>query len=246
MLKETLSRNLLPRKWKPLDVSRYPLCYWRSSPIISIRQECYRDLPTKATCLVDMIFIPTRYDKFLGISASMQWTRQLTERLESWLFHITLQPHCFWTSDSACEPELVQDFGETLEKSLNHQKSEGFVINLSRIRLSSNAWTEEPRDWCSIDDLDKFPAVSPDDLSRKLLVNGPVDHVIDLIPDSRPVSTSPYRVSGFEEEVWKSVQKLLCQGLFWPSASVWAAPGLFAPKKNGNLRLCEDYRTLNN
>ena len=35
-------------------------------------------------------------------------------------------------------------------------------------------------------------------------------------------------------------------GFIQPSASPWGASLLFAPKKNGKLRMCFDYRVLNN
>jgi hypothetical protein len=73
-----------------------------------------------------------------------------------------------------------------------------------------------------------------------------VDHRIDLIPEAKPYARTPYRLSKFEsEEMQKIVEELLVQGLIRPSTSPWAAPVLFAPKKDGKLRFCVDYRVLN-
>jgi hypothetical protein len=49
------------------------------------------------------------------------------------------------------------------------------------------------------------------------------------------------------EEVNKQITKLLDRGMIRPSSSPWSAPVLFAlnPKKDGSLRMCVDYRSLN-
>ena len=42
------------------------------------------------------------------------------------------------------------------------------------------------------------------------------------------------------------LQELLEKGFIRPSVSPWGVPVLFVKKKNGTLRLCIDYRQLNN
>ena len=46
-------------------------------------------------------------------------------------------------------------------------------------------------------------------------------------------------------ELKKQLQELLEKGFIWPSVSPWGAPVLFVKKKDGSLRLCIDYRRLN-
>jgi len=46
-------------------------------------------------------------------------------------------------------------------------------------------------------------------------------------------------------ELKKQLQELLDKGLIEPSMSPWGVPVLFVRKKDGNLRLCIDYRELN-
>jgi hypothetical protein len=46
-------------------------------------------------------------------------------------------------------------------------------------------------------------------------------------------------------ELKKNVEMLLDQGFIKPSTSPYAAPVLFTVKKGGALRMCVDYRALN-
>ena len=46
-------------------------------------------------------------------------------------------------------------------------------------------------------------------------------------------------------ELQRQIEVLLQAGIIRPSLSQYGAPVLFAPKKDGRLRLCVDYRALN-
>jgi hypothetical protein len=46
-------------------------------------------------------------------------------------------------------------------------------------------------------------------------------------------------------ELKTQLQELLDKGYIRPSSSPWGCPALFVKKKDGSLRLCVDYRTLN-
>jgi hypothetical protein len=46
-------------------------------------------------------------------------------------------------------------------------------------------------------------------------------------------------------ELKKQLTKLEQKGYIRPSSSPWGAPVLFAKKKDGSMRLCVDYRALN-
>ena len=70
---------------------------------------------------------------------------------------------------------------------------------------------------------------------------------IDLLPGAQPKAHRQYRLTPAErDELDKQVQKLISKSWIRPSSSAWAAPVLFAPKPGGKLRLCIDYRYLNN
>ena len=74
-----------------------------------------------------------------------------------------------------------------------------------------------------------------------------VDHAIDLLPGSSPPNKPVYRMNPAElEELKKQLAQLQEQGLIRPSTSPFGSPIIFVKKKNGSLRLCVDYRALNN
>ena len=71
-------------------------------------------------------------------------------------------------------------------------------------------------------------------------------HVIQSVPDAKPVNQSPFKMSLAElNELQKQLKQLLSLGLIRPSSSNWGVPVLFLRKKNGTFRMCIDYRALN-
>ena len=106
--------------------------------------------------------------------------------------------------------------------------------------------SQEFRECSNIEIVKEHSDVFPEELPKTLPPERSVDHHNDLISGSKPFSRAPYRLSKFEtDEVEKVVHELLSQRHIQPSKSPWAAPVLFAPKKDGKLRFCVDYRALN-
>ena len=88
--------------------------------------------------------------------------------------------------------------------------------------------------------------VFPDELPKELPPERAIDHRIDLLPDSVPVSKPTYKMSLAEmDELRRQIDDLMSRGLIRPSTSPYGSPVLFVRKKNGELRLCIDYRALN-
>ncbi|GBG41849.1 hypothetical protein CBR_g75153, partial [Chara braunii] len=78
------------------------------------------------------------------------------------------------------------------------------------------------------------------------VVPRPIQHRIEIEPGSRTPKGAVYRMSPRElEELRKQLDKLLEKGWITPSSSPFGAPVLFVPKKEGELRMCIDYRGLN-
>ncbi len=72
------------------------------------------------------------------------------------------------------------------------------------------------------------------------------EHGINLKPDAKPFKSPPFRAGPkMRELIQFEVDKQLKAGVIEPATSEWAAPVLFAPKKDGRLRFCVDYRKLN-
>ncbi len=69
---------------------------------------------------------------------------------------------------------------------------------------------------------------------------------INLEAGALPVSKPAYRLSpAGMDELKTQLAVLLEKGLIRPSTTPWGAPVLFAPKTDGGLRMCLDYRALN-
>ncbi|GBG59838.1 hypothetical protein CBR_g66641 [Chara braunii] len=74
----------------------------------------------------------------------------------------------------------------------------------------------------------------------------PIQHRIEIEPGSRTPKGVVYRMSPQElEELRKQLDELLEKGWIRPNSSPFGAPVLFVPKKEGELRMCIDYRGLN-
>ena len=95
--------------------------------------------------------------------------------------------------------------------------------------------------------LHEFDDVIPAALPKDLPPRRPIDHRTELIPRSNPLALGPYRMSPAELlELRKKLKELLDAGLIQPSRAPYGAPVPFQKKQDGSLRMCIDYRALNN
>ena len=61
-----------------------------------------------------------------------------------------------------------------------------------------------------------------------------------------PVRVPPRRIPAqYREEIERQLQEMLDRNIIRVSSSPWLAPAVYVPKKNGELRICIDYRELN-
>ena len=61
-----------------------------------------------------------------------------------------------------------------------------------------------------------------------------------------PIRVPPRRIPNhYRQEVERQINEMLEQGIIVESTSPWLAPCVYVPKKNGELRICVDYRELN-
>lgn len=71
-------------------------------------------------------------------------------------------------------------------------------------------------------------------------------HAIPLMPGTQPFRLRPYRYTPFQkDEIEQQVAHLLKNNMIEASHSPFASPVLLVKKKNGEWRLCVDYRILN-
>ncbi|KAH9311173.1 hypothetical protein KI387_026208, partial [Taxus chinensis] len=72
------------------------------------------------------------------------------------------------------------------------------------------------------------------------------EHIIELKEGAKPVITTPYRYPKRQkDEIEKNIQELLEMGFIRPSKSPFASAVVLVKKKDGTMRMCVDYRALN-
>jgi len=93
----------------------------------------------------------------------------------------------------------------------------------------------------------EYQSVFEKTASERFPESCPWDHRIDLKPDFIPKKVKTYPLSIEEEkEMNKFIDDNLRKGFIWESASPQASPFFFVAKKDSKaLRLCQDYRYLN-
>ena len=81
---------------------------------------------------------------------------------------------------------------------------------------------------------------------KKLILHRNIDLAIELQPRKEPLYELIYPLLPRELAAFKEfLKKNLTKGFIQESKSPTRAPILFAPKKDGGLRLCVNYRGLN-
>jgi hypothetical protein len=78
-----------------------------------------------------------------------------------------------------------------------------------------------------------FPDVLPEELPR-MPPYREIEFIIDLLPETAPISKRLYRMSVEElKELKKQLTELQEAGYIRPSSSPWGAPVMFVQKKDG-------------
>ena len=74
----------------------------------------------------------------------------------------------------------------------------------------------------------------------------PTDHAINLLPNSTPVNTRPYRYPySQKQEIENQVVVMMSQGHIQHSSSLFSSPVLLVKIRDGTWHFCVDYRALN-
>ena len=134
--------------------------------------------------------------------------------------------------------------------SVHDSLARGYSISSARMSQAIDAEADsETRslEYVRREILAKYRHVFPDELPAGLPPSREVDHRIELVPGAVPPSRPTFRLSDFElGELKKQLEELVKAGFIQPSKSPFGAPILFVKKKDGTMRMCIDYRALNN
>jgi hypothetical protein len=93
--------------------------------------------------------------------------------------------------------------------------------------------------------VNEFPNVFPEELLG-MPHDWDIEFVNELKLGTAPIYKNPYRMAILElAKLKEHIKELLEKEFIHPSSSLWGAPVIFVPKKDGTQRLCMDYRALN-
>ncbi|XP_077232116.1 uncharacterized protein LOC143866802 [Tasmannia lanceolata] len=189
---------------------------------------------------VDLISLPIlEFDVILGID----WLTLNHANIDCYRkevrFTIPDQPQLVYKSlDRNKTPALISSLQA---RRLLKQGCEGYLAQVQVVDTSKKKMKLE-----DVPIVQKYVDVFPDDLSGAP-PNRELEFSIELVPGANPISKRLYRMAPIElEELKKQLQELLDKGFIRPSVSPWGAPVLFVKKKDGSIRLCIDYREMNN
>ena len=149
------------------------------------------------------------------------------------------------TNPQKNEVEGVTQISAAKMTRIFRQRSRVYLVRLNNLQLDPNMENIAPLAprWKGL--LNEFSDVFPED-QPGLPPERQVSMEIDLVDDAKPAAKPAFRLSPAEmDELKTQLSLLLEKGLIRPSVSPWGAPVLFAPKKDGGLRMCLDYRALN-
>ncbi|MGH0053304.1 MAG: reverse transcriptase/ribonuclease H family protein, partial [Sphaerochaetaceae bacterium] len=138
---------------------------------------------------------------------------------------------------SRVSQEKQNKMGELMQNTLDKDVIEAPTIDDARLEHLSEEHRDRVREI-----LNKFPSMWNGTLGE---INT-IEHNIDLIPGTKAFFSHPYRAGPKQRAVAQAeIDRMLRLGVIEKAQSPWASPVVFAPKKDGTLRFCVDYRRLN-
>jgi hypothetical protein len=134
------------------------------------------------------------------------------------------------------------------KKAISITNSEGITVEHVATMPSRKAYYKKAISGPTLDQVlvvCEYPDVFPEELPGMPPDRG-IEFIIELVPGIAPIAQRPYHMNPQElEELKKQLVDMLNKGLIRPSASPWGSPVLFVDKRDGTIRLCVDYRRLN-
>ncbi|XP_075521495.1 uncharacterized protein LOC142554710 [Primulina tabacum] len=185
----------------------------------------YKDCPLEIdgeTYMVDLIELHIQgYDVILGIY---------------WLFRHQAQLDCYY------KKVKLSNLGN---RKFANRKEESFPVTSISVKEAQTIIKKGGKGFLA------YLINKPNDQLKEEINSLPpqreIEFSIELTPGAMPKSKTLYRMAPAElKELKIQLQELIERKYIRPSSSPWGAPVLFVKKKDGTLRLCIDYRDLNN
>jgi hypothetical protein len=140
---------------------------------------------------------------------------------------------------------IIDALHRTIRLNLPDNKSHLLIQLPIPKRIVERICATSVQEICDIPVVCEFPDVFSDDLPG-LPPDRDVEFVIELKPGTAPISRRAYRMPPNElVELKDQLQELRDKGFIRPSSSPWGCLALFVKKKDQTLRMCVDYRPLN-
>ncbi|WMV32688.1 hypothetical protein MTR67_026073 [Solanum verrucosum] len=205
-----------------------------------IAERVYRDCPVSVnhkSTMADLVELDmVDFDVILGMDWLHACYASIDCRTRAIKFQFPNEPFIDWSCSSAGPKGSFISYIK--ERKL---VSKGFIYQLVRV---INFSIKIPL-LQSVPIVREFLELFPNDLPE-IPPKREIEFVIDLIPDTLPISTPPYRMALAElKELKEQLKDLLEKAFIQPSIPTWGAPVLFVRKKDGFHRMCIDYRQLN-
>ncbi|XP_050920002.1 uncharacterized protein LOC127137594 [Lathyrus oleraceus] len=134
------------------------------------------------------------------------------------------------------EDSMDSRFVSASQVEMSLREDDQVLVMFASLRVESDVVASDMHVVC------EFPGVFPEDICD-LPTEREVEFTIDLVLPTRPVSMTPYKMSTSElSELKIQLEGLLEKEFVRPSVLLWGTSVLLVKKKDGNMRLCVDYR----
>ena len=224
-----------------------------SSPVVNTVKSSSSDSSKESTKLNDGTSVSpekkkqnTKAGMLLNVITSKQVKRaHQTQQLDSefgCLVYVGMPPSGEVTFTMNGKNELPKSSSPS---SSTTTVGEAFLYAINKLSVSEDPWK------CQLDHIAKefvkeYRDAFPEELPPGLPPSREIDHKIELVAGAVPPSRPTFRMSATElAELKKQLEELIKSGFIRPSKSPFGAPILFVKKKDGTMRMCVDYRALN-